>query len=83
MLNISGEARFADVVEQVLYNSALSSIGLDGTSFFYTNTMRQVTDLPFELRMDRMRQPFLGVLLLPTEHSSHHRGGRWICLLSV
>jgi DUF1680 family protein len=50
MLAITGDARFADVLELVLYNGILGSIGLDGKSYFYTNTLRRLNDLPFELR---------------------------------
>ena len=40
MLAITGEARHADVMEQSLYNSILSGIGLDGKSWFYSNVLR-------------------------------------------
>ncbi|MFJ4173133.1 glycoside hydrolase family 127 protein [Microbacterium sp. NPDC089696] len=50
MLALTGEARFADVIEQVAVNALLAGISLDGTSYFYTNPLRQVRDLPFELR---------------------------------
>lgn len=50
MLALTGEARFADVIEQVSVNALLAGISLDGTSYFYTNPLRQVRDLPFELR---------------------------------
>ncbi|MEW6355713.1 MAG: beta-L-arabinofuranosidase domain-containing protein [Planctomycetota bacterium] len=40
MLAITGEARFADVMERLTYNSILSGIGLDGASWFYTNILR-------------------------------------------
>ncbi len=65
MLNITCEARFADILELVLYNSALSSIGLDGKSFFYTNTLRQVNDLPFELRWSRQREAYISCFCCP------------------
>jgi len=41
MLGISGEARYADVVEQVLYNTFLSGWGLDGTTYCYANVLRR------------------------------------------
>lgn len=65
MLNITQEARFADVLELTLYNSALSGIGLDGKTFFYTNTLRQVDELPFELRMGRHREPYITCFCCP------------------
>jgi DUF1680 family protein len=40
MLAISGDARYADMIEHSLYNSILSGIGLDGASWFYTNPLR-------------------------------------------
>lgn len=40
MLAITGEARYADVMERCVYNSILSGIGLDGASWFYTNPLR-------------------------------------------
>ena len=40
LLNLSGEAKYADIVELVLYNAMLSSMSLDGTKFCYTNPLR-------------------------------------------
>lgn len=40
MLGITGDEKYADEMEQVLYNSMLSSISLDGESYFYTNPLR-------------------------------------------
>ncbi len=40
MLAITGEARYADVIERTVYNSILSAIGLDGVSWFSTNPLR-------------------------------------------
>ena len=50
-LALTGDARYADAIERVAYNSLLSGVSLDGTAFFYTNPLRQVRDLPFPLRM--------------------------------
>lgn len=50
MLALTGEARFADVIEQISFNALLAGISLDGTAYFYTNPLRQVRDLPFALR---------------------------------
>ena len=41
MLELTGEARFADVMERVLYNSALSTMDVGGTKFCYTNPLAQ------------------------------------------
>ncbi len=40
MLNLSGDAKYTDIVELVLYNSMLSSMSLDGINFCYTNPLR-------------------------------------------
>jgi hypothetical protein len=40
MLLVTGESRFADLVERTLYNGFLSGISLDGKSFFYTNPLQ-------------------------------------------
>jgi DUF1680 family protein len=58
MLQVTGEARFADELERVLYNAALAGVGLDGKTFFYTNTLRQSDRMPAELRWSRTRQSF-------------------------
>src|SRR5262249_17513101 len=42
MLALRGEAKYADMIELVLHNTALAGISLDGKSFFYTNTLRQL-----------------------------------------
>ncbi len=63
MLSLTGDARYADTLELVLFN-LLSGIGLDGTSFFYTNTLRQV-DLPFELRWSRSRANYISCFCCP------------------
>lgn len=65
MLLLTGEARFADVLELVFYNSALAGISLDGKKFFYTNPLRQVDALPFELRWPRTRAPYISCFCCP------------------
>lgn len=39
MLQITGDAKHADVMETVLYNSALSAVSADGRNFFYANPL--------------------------------------------
>src|SRR5262245_17694577 len=65
MLQITGEAKYADVLEQVLHNAVLAGVSLDGTSFFYTNTLRQLDRMPAELRWSRTRQPFISSFCCP------------------
>lgn len=39
MLLVTGQARFADLIEQTLYNGFLSGLALDGRHFFYMNPL--------------------------------------------
>lgn len=65
MLQVTGEARFADVLETVLHNAALAGVSLDGTRFFYTNTLRQLDQMPADLRWPREREPFISCFCCP------------------
>jgi DUF1680 family protein len=65
MFLITGEARFADLVEHTLFNSVLAGISLDGKSFFYTNTLRQINPMPIDLRWNRRRLEFTGCFCCP------------------
>lgn len=65
MLLLTGEARYADVMEQAYYNGLLSSISLDGTKFLYTNALRVTDELPFELRWSRRRVPYISCFCCP------------------
>ena len=40
MFQLHGDAKYADVLEKVLYNGLISGVGLDGKSFFYSNAMQ-------------------------------------------
>ena len=40
MLAITGDAKYADVMEQVIYNTGLSGMSIDGKHFCYTNPLR-------------------------------------------
>jgi uncharacterized protein len=40
LLLLTGEARFAELMERTLYNGFLAGVGLDGTSFFYVNPLQ-------------------------------------------
>lgn len=44
MLQISPEGRYADVMEQALYNTVLAGMALDGKSFFYVNPLSVVPE---------------------------------------
>jgi hypothetical protein len=56
MLLLTGEARYADVMERVFYNSMLSAIGLEGKDYFYTNPLRRCgEDVPLLSNDSRVR----------------------------
>ncbi|WP_299602852.1 beta-L-arabinofuranosidase domain-containing protein [uncultured Aquimarina sp.] len=42
MLQIHGASKYADIIELVLYNSALSGIGIEGKDYFYANPLRMI-----------------------------------------
>lgn len=81
MLSLTGDAHYADVIEQVAFNSLLSSISLAGSEYSYTNPLRQVRDLPYPLRRpgdtgmhptppppasdERLRQDYLSCFCCP------------------
>jgi len=44
MLGVHGESKYADIMELVLYNSALSGISLEGEDYFYANPLRMIAD---------------------------------------
>ena len=50
MLTLTGDAQYADTIEQVLLNALPATIGVDGRSYFYANPLRQVAGLPYDLR---------------------------------
>ncbi|MBR3848028.1 MAG: glycoside hydrolase family 127 protein [Oscillospiraceae bacterium] len=39
MMRFENDAKYADVIERVLYNGMISGLSLDGTSFFYENPL--------------------------------------------
>lgn len=81
MLALTGEAKYADLIETIAYNALLASISLDGKRFYYTNPLRQVRQLPYPLRMpgdtgrtpvpppppsdERMRTEYMSVFCCP------------------
>ncbi|MFQ6131679.1 MAG: glycoside hydrolase family 127 protein [Armatimonadota bacterium] len=55
---LHADARYADVLEQVLYNGMLSGVSLDGAKFFYVN--------PMASRGNHHRQPWYGCACCPS-----------------
>ncbi|MBN8822667.1 MULTISPECIES: glycoside hydrolase family 127 protein [unclassified Spirosoma] len=59
MLQITGQAKYADVMELELYNAILSGVNLGGTTFFYTNPLSASDDYPYQLRWMGGRQSYI------------------------
>jgi DUF1680 family protein len=57
MLELTGDGRYADVVERALYNAVLGGVSLDGGVFFYDN--------PLASRGDHHRQPWFECACCP------------------
>jgi hypothetical protein len=61
MLLVTGQARYADVMEQTLYNSVLSGVSLDGDRYFYTNPLRASRAFPYDLRWSGGRKEYISL----------------------
>jgi uncharacterized protein len=59
MLQLTGNAKYADVMELSLYNSVLSGVSMDGNKFFYTNPLAAAKDFPYDLRWSGGRQKYI------------------------
>lgn len=57
MLLLTGDARYADLVERSLYNGVLPAVSLDGLKYFYTNPLKRLREDPVPLRWSRTREP--------------------------
>jgi DUF1680 family protein len=57
MLLISGEEKYADLIERTLFNAFLSGVSLDGRSFFYVN--------PLSVKDSHTRQPWFSCACCP------------------
>jgi DUF1680 family protein len=59
MLQLTGDAKYADIVELALYNSVLSGVSMDGAKFFYTNPLSASANYPYHLRWEGGRQRYI------------------------
>jgi len=59
MFLLTGESKYADIVELELYNSVLSGVSMDGTKYFYTNPLAASKDYPYDLRWSGGRQSYI------------------------
>lgn len=65
MLGLKGESKYADVMELVLYNSAMSGISIDGTHYFYTNPLRRTLDYVLDKTDQIARDPYIPCFCCP------------------
>jgi uncharacterized protein len=65
MLQITGEAKYADVLEVALHNAVLAGVSLGGKRFSYTNTLRQLDTMPARLRWPRRREEWISCYCCP------------------
>nr|WP_294780124.1 glycoside hydrolase family 127 protein [uncultured Flavobacterium sp.] len=61
MLQITGDAKYADIVELALYNSVLSGMDLEGEKFLYNNPLNVSNDLPFHQRWGNVREGYIAL----------------------
>lgn len=70
MFQITKDGKYADVVEQALYNTLLSGIARDGKHFFYVNPLEVVPEIaeknPTMRHVKTTRQLWFGVACCPT-----------------
>lgn len=65
MFEITGDAKYTDIVETELYNGILSGISLDGEKYFYTNPLRISKDFPYTLRWPKTREKYISCFCCP------------------
>ena len=70
MLGVRGQSKYADIMELVLYNSALSGISLEGRDYFYANPLRMIHNArDFSGKKDatelEQREPYLACFCCP------------------
>ncbi|MFL1012164.1 aceric acid hydrolase [Flavisericum labens] len=59
MLQLTGDAKYTDVMELAFYNSVLSGVSLEGTEFCYNNPLNVSEDLPFKQRWGHEREGYI------------------------
>jgi uncharacterized protein len=59
MFLLTGDSKYADIVELALYNSVLSGVSMDGTKYFYTNPLAANSAYPYHLRWEGGRVPYI------------------------
>ncbi|VGO21725.1 glycoside hydrolase family 127 protein [Pontiella sulfatireligans] len=66
MLSIKGESKYADIMELVLYNSALVGMSEDGKHYFYANPLRKIDGhLDYSDTESAHREPYIDCFCCP------------------
>lgn len=68
MLNLHGHSKYADIMELVLFNSALSGINIEGDRYYYANPLRTIHGTRDYHKMNTefpTRQPYLECFCCP------------------
>ncbi|NMA73021.1 MAG: glycoside hydrolase family 127 protein, partial [Bacteroidales bacterium] len=61
MLQITGDSKYADILELSLYNSILSGVSLSGYDFCYTNPLAVSGSFPYKMRWSGGRIPYIAL----------------------
>lgn len=65
MFQVTGDAKYLDIIENELYNGILSGISLDGKNYFYTEALRRTTEFPYTMRWPKQRQHYISCFCCP------------------
>jgi uncharacterized protein len=68
MFLLHGDAKYMDVLERTLYNGVISGLSLDGTTFFYPNTMQHDGETAFNQGVNG-RSPWFSCSCCPSNLS--------------
>lgn len=66
MFLLTGEGKYMDVFERVLYNGFLAGVSLEGDSFFYVNPLASDGKRKFNVGRGATRAPWFGTSCCPT-----------------
>ncbi len=66
MFQLTGQAKFIDILERTLYNGFLSGVGMDGESFYYVNPLACDGEFRFNRETSMARQPWYKTACCPT-----------------
>jgi len=68
MFLLHGDSKYVDVLERTLYNGLISGLSLEGTLFFYPNTLQHDGETPFNQGMNG-RSPWFNCSCCPSNLS--------------